>query len=195
MLSSQTTPVIILPEIDTLCTGRRVIIDHMTESQLTETYNMIQEAAQYGEGYGIDEFNSEKEFREEIKGSGCFVVKCEETGALLAGVIIVVSRFYRGHGSIADPFVIVKRSERKQRLGEFAMRKSIDFAKRLGYHGMYVDTFSNNVAIIKIIEKIGGFVQVGCLPIGGRLQDGHIVGSVIFYSNFADENNNVVNET
>lgn len=185
----------LLPEIDTLCTGRRVIIDHMTESQLTETYNMIQEAAMYGEGYGIDEFNSEKEFREEIRGSDCFAIMCEHTKTLLASVIIAVSKFYRGHGSIADPFVIVKRTERRQRLGEFSMRLAIDFAKRLGYLGMYVDTFSNNSAIIKIIDHIGGFVQVGFLPIGGKLQNGSIVGSVIFYCNFADENNNCINDT
>ena len=91
--------------------------------------------------------------------------------------------------------MVVKRSERKQRLGEFALRKSIEFAKRLGYAGMYVDTFSNNIAIIKIIQNIGGFLQVGALPIGGKLQDGHIVGSVIFYKNFADENNNTTNDT
>lgn len=195
MLSSLTLNVLDLPEIDTLYTGRPVVIDFMTEQELTETYNMIQEAAKHGEGYGIDEFNSEKEFREEIRGSDCLVIKCAESGSILAGVIIAVSKFYRGHGSIADPFVIVKRTERKQGLGEFAMRTSIDFAKRLGYIGMYVDTFSNNIAIIKIIEKIGGFVQVGCLPVGGKLQNGSTVGSVIFYTNLSDVNNNVVNET
>ena len=195
MLTSTTSSRLALPEIDTLCTGRRVLIDYMTDSQLTETYNMIQEAAKYGEGYGIDEFNSEKEFREEIRGSGCFAIMCENTKTLLASVIVAVSRFYRGHGSIADPFVIVKRTERRQRLGEFSMKIAIDFAKRLGYLGMYVDTFSNNTAIIKIIDNIGGFTQVGCLPIGGKLQNGNIVGSVIFYCNFADENNNCINET
>ncbi|CAG2214719.1 uncharacterized protein [Mytilus edulis] len=195
MLTSTTTSLLALPEMDTLATGRRVVIDYMTETELTKTYNMIQEAAKNGEGYGIDEFDSEKEFRKEIKGSHSFAIKCPDSGSFLAGVIIAVSKFYRGHGAIADPFVIVEKSERKQRLGEFALRKSLEFAKRLGYKGMYVDTFSNNVAMIKIIESIGGFEQVGCLPVGGKLQNGHVVGSVIFYCNFVDDNNNIVNET
>jgi RimJ/RimL family protein N-acetyltransferase len=45
---------------------------------------------------------------------------------------------------------------------------------------MYVDTFTSNKAILRIIEKIGGFQKVGVLPVGGKLQGGQIVSSVIF---------------
>jgi hypothetical protein len=89
-----------------------VLHDYMSDRQLTETYCMIQDAAQYGEGYGIDEFGSEAEFRMDIKDSDCFAITCKESGCLLAGFIIAVSKFYRGHSAMADPFVIVKRSER-----------------------------------------------------------------------------------
>jgi RimJ/RimL family protein N-acetyltransferase len=67
---------------------------------------------------------------------------------------------------MADPFVIVKRSERQQSLGEFALRQAVEFATYLGYIGMYVDTFSSNKAILRIIDKIGGFQKVGVLPVG-----------------------------
>jgi hypothetical protein len=63
----------------------------------------------------------------EIRDSDCFAITCKESGYLLAGFIIAVSKFYRGHGAMADPFVIVKRSERKQGLGEFTLRKATDF--------------------------------------------------------------------
>jgi RimJ/RimL family protein N-acetyltransferase len=153
----------------------------MTEQQLTETYCMIQEAAQHGDGYGIDEFDSEKDFRRDIEGSDCFAVTCKESGELLAGFILAVSKFYRGVSAVVDPFIMVKRSERNQKLGEFCMRKAIDFSKNLGYIGMYVDTFSNNVAVQKIIDKIGDFQKVGFLPLGGKLYNGQLVGSVIYY--------------
>ena len=150
-----------LPVVATLVTGRHVIIDYMTEQQLTETYCMIQEAAQHGDGYGIDEFDSEKDFRREIEGSDCYAVICKESGDLLAGFILAVSKFYRGVSGVVDPFIIVKRSERNQKLGEFCMRKAIEFSKKLGYMGMYVDTFSNNVAVQRILEKIGDFQKFG----------------------------------
>lgn len=169
-----------LPMVAQLKTGRSVIVEYMTERQLSETYCMIQEAALYGEGYGIDEFESEEEFRMEIKNSDCFAITCKESGCLLAAFIIAVSKFYRGQNAMADPFIIVKRSERQQSLGEFALRMAIDFATCLGYIGMYVDTFSSNTAILKIVEKIGGFQQVGILPVGGKLPNGQIVSSIIF---------------
>uniref|UniRef100_A0A8W8NER2 N-acetyltransferase domain-containing protein n=1 Tax=Magallana gigas TaxID=29159 RepID=A0A8W8NER2_MAGGI len=176
-----------LPVVATLVTGRHVIIDYMTEQQLTETYCMIQEAAQHGDGYGIDEFDSEKDFRHEIEGSDCFAIVSKDSGELLAGLILAVSKFYRGMSGVCDPFIIVKRTERKQKLGEFCMRKAIEFSKKLGYMGMYVDTFSNNVAVQRIIEKIGGFQRVGFLPLGGRLQTGQLVGSVIYYRDLSPE--------
>ncbi|XP_060085337.1 uncharacterized protein LOC132564722 [Ylistrum balloti] len=170
-----------LPMVAALQTGRAVIIDYMTDRQLTQTYCMIQEAAQNSEGYGMDEFDSEKDFRREIDGSDCFAIMCKESGDMIAAFIIAVSKFYRGPSGVADPFVIVKRSERQQRLGEFALRTAIDFSRRLGYMAMYVDTFSNNVAIQRIVEKIGGFRRVGFLPMGGRLNNGEMVGSLIYY--------------
>lgn len=169
-----------VPVVAQLQTGRSVVVNYMTERQISETYYMIQEAAQCGEGYGIDEFESEEEFRTEIKDSDCFAISCKESGEFLAGFIIALSKFYRGHDAMADPFIIVKRTVRKQTLGEFALQTALDFAAHLGYIGMYVDTFTSNKGILRIIEKIGGFQKVGVLPIGGKLQDGQIVSSVIF---------------
>lgn len=180
-----------LPVVTSLPKGRPVIIDRMTERQLTETYCMIQEAAQHGDGYGIDEFDSETTFRHEIEGSDCFAIMCKENGEMLAGFILAVSKFYRGAAGVVDPFIIVKRSERNQKLGQFAMQKAVDFSKSLGYMGMYVDTFSNNLAIQRIIEKLEGFIKVGFLPLGGRLQNGTLVGSVIYYKDLTDEGLNL----
>ncbi|XP_063407497.1 uncharacterized protein LOC134691144 [Mytilus trossulus] len=169
-----------IPMVAQLKNGRSIIVNYMTENQISETYCMIQEAAQCGEGYGIDEFESEEEFRMEIKDSDCFAITCKESGLLLAGFIIAVSKFYRGHGAMADPFVIVKRTERKQYLGEFALSTAVKFATCLGYFGMYTDTFSTNKGMLRIVEKIGGFQKVGILPVGGKLQNGQIVSSIIF---------------
>jgi hypothetical protein len=116
-----------VPMVAKLRTGRSVIVDYMSDRQLTETYCMIQEAAQYGEGYGIDEFGSEAEFRMDIKNSDCFAITCKESGCLLASFIIAVSKFYRGHSAMADPFVIVKRSERQQSLDKLKLSISSCF--------------------------------------------------------------------
>lgn len=152
---------------------------------------MIQEAAQHNDGYGIDEFLTEAAFRNEIVGSDCFAITCKSNGEMLAGFILAISKFYRGAAGVVDPFIIVKRSERNQRLGQFAFQKAVDFSKKLGYMGMYVDTFSNNVAIQRILEKLGGFTKVGMLPLGGRLKNGSFVGSVIYYKDLTEDGLNI----
>jgi hypothetical protein len=70
----------------------------------------------------------------DIKNSDCFAITCKESGCLLAGFIIAVSKFYRGHSAMADPFVIVKRSERQQSLGEFALRQAVEYSSKFGNH-------------------------------------------------------------
>lgn len=188
MLLKESRPFITsLPMVDTLATGKHVIIDYMTERQFSETYLMIQEAAERGNGFGVDEFLNENLFREELIGSDCFVITCKETGELLASFMLAVSKFYRGASSVVDPFIIVKSTARGQGLGLFAMLKAIDFSKRLGYEAMYVDTFTNNVALLHILKKIGGFQQVGLLPVGGKMKNGEIVGSVIFYMELSND--------
>lgn len=177
----------ILPMVEKLVTGRNVIVDAMTDGQLAETYCLIQEAAENGCGFGIDEFVTEKIFRQEIHDSHCFAIICKERCELLGGIILANSKFYRGTTTMVDPFIIIKESERGQGLGEFATRKAIEFSQKLGYVGMYVDTFSNNTGIIRILQKIGGFNQVGFLPVGGRLQNGQLVGSIIFYRDLTVE--------
>jgi RimJ/RimL family protein N-acetyltransferase len=67
------------------------------------------------------------------------------------------------------------------------MRTAIDFATYLGYFGMYVDTFTSNKAILRIIEKIGGFQKVGVLPVGGKLQGSHSTMSSIEFTHSNDK--------
>jgi hypothetical protein len=37
------------------------------------------------------------------------------------------------------------------------MNRVIEFSKYLNYQGIYVDTFSNNMALMRILDKVGGF--------------------------------------
>ncbi|XP_067665312.1 uncharacterized protein [Haliotis asinina] len=163
------------------CNFILIIIDTMSDSQLSETFGLIQAAAQSGNGFGVDEYSSEKKFREDIDGSFNFAIMSKDTGEMVAAFMLAISKYYRGCNSVVDPFIIVKKSERGKKIGEFCLQISVDFAQ---YLILYVDTFSNNRAMIKIIENVGGFTQVGFLLMGGKMKDGSIVSSIIFYKDF-----------
>lgn len=170
----------VVPFSTTLVDGRHVLVDAMTDSQLHEAYLLVMDAAQEGQGFGADEYVDEKEFREDIQDGYQFAVMDKETGEMVAAFILAISKYSRGCLT-ADPFIMVKKDQRGCRLGTFCMDLVVKFAKDLGFMGIYCDTFSNNQAMIRIIEGIPGFKQVGCLPMGGVLKDGGIVGTVIYY--------------
>lgn len=171
----------ILPLVTTIPNGREVIINFMTSEQISETFLMIKDAAENGDGFGVDEYPTEEQFRQDLEDGDCFGIVCKESGTLLAAFILAISKFYRGSPSVVDPFIVVKKSERHNHIGEYCMRKVEDFSKRLGYIGLYVDTFCDNHAMIRILSKIGGYTRVGYLPAGGRVPSGRMVSSWVYY--------------
>ncbi|XP_063407648.1 uncharacterized protein LOC134691220 isoform X2 [Mytilus trossulus] len=175
-----------LPMATQLPDGRQAYIDYMTHDQMTETYNLIQTCAQEGQGFAVDEYPTEEEFREDIKGGDSFAIICDTTGEMIAGFILAISKFYRGSAGAVDPFLVVRSSERKRGIGEFIMNRVIEFSKYLNYQGIYVDTFSNNAALIRILDKVGGFTKVGYLPLGGLMKNGYAVSSIVYYKEISN---------
>ncbi|KAK6167954.1 hypothetical protein SNE40_021873 [Patella caerulea] len=95
-----------VPFVTTLPDGEEVVIDFMTDGQISETYAMIQEDAENGVGYGINEYPSENAFRLGIKGGFPFAVRKKDSYKLIAGFIIARSSFSRGT-EVADSLAIV----------------------------------------------------------------------------------------
>ncbi|KAK7092138.1 uncharacterized protein [Littorina saxatilis] len=163
------------------------LIDVMTDEQISQTYDMICAAAQRGQGFGVDEYSDESEFRADIDDGYRFVVIDKDDGEMVAAFILAISKYSRGC-PVADPFIIVKDNQRGRGLGKLCMDLCVDLAAKLGFMGMYVDTFSNNTAMLKIIKAVPGLQQVGCLPMGGVMTNGEMVGTVIFYKDLRPDN-------
>lgn len=166
---------------------RLLLVDAMTETQVTEMYHMICSASQRGQGFGVDEYENEAEFRAEVEDGFRFAVMDKDGGEMIAAFILAISKYSRGC-LVADPFIIVRDDQRGNGLGKLCMELAVDLAPSLGYLGMYVDTFSNNKAMIRIIESIPGLQKVGSLPMGGLMTDGEVVGTVIYYKDLRADN-------
>ena len=72
-----------LPLHTSLPDGCPVTVDVASEQQVSQMYGLIQAAAILGEGYGVDEYPTEEDFRQEIRGGHTFVVTAR--GAELSG--------------------------------------------------------------------------------------------------------------
>lgn len=171
-----------LPMTTTLPDGTEVVIDVMTDSQMTDMYELISSAAMTGDGFGVNEFPTEKHFRMEVKDGHHFAVCNKDHGKMIAAFSLINSKYYRGTDlAFGDPIIVVNRSERGKGIGDFIMRHIVLFSKRLGYLGIYIDTFTNNVPMTKIIEHTPGFQFVAHLPVGGKLPDGSIIGTNVYF--------------
>lgn len=181
-----------LPIHATLPDGTHVTIDAMTDPQISDMYDLIISAAMSGNGFGVDEYPKEKDFRNEIKGGHNFIVCRKDCGKMVAAFSLIISKFYRGTDiKVVDPIIVVRRSERGRGIGELIFRHVVLFSKRLGFSGIYTDTFSNNVAMTKIIERAPGFQRVGHFPMGGKMPDGTLVGANLYFKdlrNASDDN-------
>lgn len=170
-----------LPLHASLPDGTRVTVNVVTGPHVAEVYNMIQDAALHGDGYGVDEFPTEKDFLQEVQGGNGKVFRiCDAGGKTIAAFVVLDSKYFRGQGTVADCYVIVKREERRKGLGDFCMQMVLQFAGRMGYVGIYADTFQDNVAMRRILE-LSGFQRVGALPMSGKMPDGSVKPSVIYY--------------
>ncbi|KAK7478654.1 hypothetical protein BaRGS_00030117 [Batillaria attramentaria] len=177
--------VMLLPLHTTLPDGRHVTISDIPDHQLSEVYAMIQQAAYDSDGFGWDEFPTEAHFRCEVNDGKNLQICLQETCKMIAVLLLTPSRFYRGQ-RVADPWLIVHPDERRKRVGEFCFGLGLDYCRRLGYQAAYADTFTNNVAMRRILEKLG-FQRVGLLPMGATLRNGTIVGSVIYYKDLRQD--------
>lgn len=172
-----------LPTTISLCNGTKAKIDYLTDEQFRETFQMVQQASEDGTGFCIDEYPEYEVFHDELRYGDFFGITNLETGELMAAFLLAVSKYYRGW-RVADSFIIVKKSVRRQRLGELCMRLACDYAQKIGYLGMYVDLFSNNEAMIRILKTIGGFEKVGFLPMAGQCKHAGLLSGYIYFRDF-----------
>ena len=95
---------------------------------------MICSAAQRGQGFGVDEYASEAEFRADIDDGFRFAVMDKSSGEMVAAFILAISKYSRGC-AVADPFILVKDSQRGRRAGP-AVHGAVRAAGRPpGLHG------------------------------------------------------------
>ncbi|XP_046576712.1 uncharacterized protein LOC124284640 isoform X2 [Haliotis rubra] len=168
-----------LPLTLTLPDGSDVIIDHLTDAQMTEMYAMIKDAAQHGEGYGMDEYLNEEGFRSEVGSGEKLAVMRRDTGELIAGVGNSIGHTCRTQ-VVVEAFLVVKRSERGRKLGYLVLHLSILLARDFGYVGLLLNMVRNNTVMQKLSDYFG-FTRVGELPVSCLLPSGQLEGGLLYY--------------
>ncbi|XP_071084163.1 uncharacterized protein [Haliotis cracherodii] len=168
-----------LPLTLTLPDGGDVTIDQLTDAHMTEMYAMIVDAAQHGEGYGMDEYLNEEGFRSELGTGQKLAIMRRDTGELIAGVGNSIGHTCRTQ-VVVEAFLVVKRSERGRKLGYLILHLSILLARDYGYFGLLLNIVRNNTVMQKLSDYFG-FTRVGELPVSCLLPSGQFEGGLLYY--------------
>ena len=132
-------------------------------------------------------FPFEEPFDEEILLT---VIASEKYAAVLedeAGNIVgfyMLGQNYPGRvSSVANATYMIASKRRGEHLGEVLVRDSLEKAKELGYRIMQFNgVVDSNIGARKLYARVG-FKEIGVLPKGFKVKDGHYEDMHIMYIN------------
>lgn len=97
----------------------------------------------------------------------------EESTGNMAGLYILHPNNVGRCGHICNTSYAVKGSERGKRIGEILVKDSMEQAKKLGFRILQFNAVvSTNEPALRLYKKLG-FTQLGIIPGGFLMKDGH----------------------
>ncbi|MGN1451519.1 MAG: GNAT family N-acetyltransferase [Eubacteriales bacterium] len=116
----------------------------------------------------LDEISGEKFFSSQSRTAAAFD---EESGEMLGLYILHPNNIGRC-GHICNASYAVDRNARGRGVGELLVRDCMENAKKLGFRVLQFNAVvSTNIPALSLYKKLG-FVQLGVIPGGFRLDDG-----------------------
>jgi len=167
--------------------GVKVVIDYVSESEITEVYKLYQDAASKGQGYGADEFDGLEGFRKSFAEEGhAFLARDVNTGAILFTFSITSTVYCRSSNPVmADSYMLISPNNRGKSIGLDMVRITLKVMRDLGYKGVVSDTFLSNQAMFRLMHKIG-MNTVAYIPNGAKVQGIGWTDMVIMHRNLEE---------
>lgn len=150
-----------------------------TKDDLAEMTDIWNEIVEEADAFPQDETMT-------VQEASAFFAKQDYVGIIrheghVAGLYILHPNNVGRCGHHANTSYAVRSDLRGMRLGERLVRHSLEQAKRLGYRLLIFNAVvKSNDRAVKLYEKLG-FIQVGEIPGGFRLNDDTYQDIMIFY--------------
>ena len=127
----------------------------------------------------------QEDFLDEESGKAFFAAQSycgvAETDGQVVGLYILHPNNIGRCGHIANTSYAVRSSCRGMHIGEKLVKDSLENAKRLGFGVLQFNAVvENNIHARHLYERLG-FVQLGTIPKGFRMKDGHYENICPYY--------------
>ena len=148
-----------------------MIIRKYTEKDISEMVHIWNEVVEDGEAFPQEEFLDDKTGAE-FFASQTYCGVADKDGQIV-GLYILHPNNVGRCGHICNTSYAVKGSERGKHIGEILVKDSMEQGKKLGFRILQFNAVvSTNEPALRLYKKLG-FTQLGIIPGGFLMKDGH----------------------
>ena len=150
-------------------------------AEVLEAEKMMRSCAEKGDGFAIDEFDSNGHFNRKFFKSTDIVVAESNSGEIVACALMGASKLSRTKNSVlAHQYMAVKENYSGSGIGTALIDYTVETMKALGYKILISDTFMTNQKMLQIL-RTNKWVIRGSLPYCGFIRGVGPVDSLLAY--------------
>ena len=155
-----------LPQKYVFKNGVRAIVRNMRTDEDVILYEMMKEAMEAGDGYGISEYPTLSVFRgTRLMNDVCGVVEEQDTGRIMGCFITRGESLFARHGrpGIARSMVLMSKKFRGKGIGEEITALELGISRDIGNTHILNNTTIGNDKMMKIISNTPGLAVIGTI--------------------------------
>lgn len=161
--------------------GQHLKISKPSSSEAFTVEGMIRQAASEGQGFAVDEFNSNGFMNRRLLNKNYMLVIKSENNSILAGLVFGPTKLCRDSRTTqVGGYMIVNKAERCKSLGKALLNYCLENMRCLGYNAILTDVFVTNKIMLNILEK-NGFIVTATVPNSGIMKGNGRTNTYIMY--------------
>lgn len=158
-----------------------IIMKKLEKTDLADAMIIWNQVVEDGEAFPQTELLTEESAERFFSEQSYTGIAYDEEEKKAAGLYIVHPNNVGRCGHICNASYAVRQEKRGQHIGELLVRDCLEKGRELGFRILQFNAVvSSNTAALKLYKKMG-FTQLGTIPGGFLMKDGHYEDIIIHY--------------
>lgn len=156
-----------------------IILREYQKEDMKQILPLWNEVVEEGGSFPFEEPFTSESLQNLIHSHVCAVVACNQKQ--IEGMYIMGPNLFGRCDTIANATYLVKKESRGKHIGEMLVKDSLKKAKEYGFRIMQFNGVVDSNIHARHLYRRCGFTEIGVLPKGFRVKDGHYEDMHIMY--------------